>query len=311
MKPRIVVLMGGRSLERSVSLKSGRRVERALADRGYPVSALDVDRWMVPNLLAEKPDLVYIALHGKDGEDGTIQELMEIMGIPYTGPGPLASMIGFNKVLSKELFRDGGIPTPRYFTVSASTLEDMGASGLLPQAWEKLGGPVVVKPAAQGSALGVTIVERYEDLGAALVAALGYDDRVLLEEYIGGREIALSVLGDHEPEVLPAVEVVPESGFFDFDARYTQGRTEYFVPARISDDLAAEAARLAAEAHLLLRCKDISRVDMIVGEDDVPYVLELNISPGMTETSLLPLAAESAGMSFGDLVEKLVALALG
>jgi D-alanine-D-alanine ligase len=311
MKPKIVVLMGGRSLERSVSLKSGHRVERALKDRGYPVSMLDVDRSMVPDLLADKPELVYIALHGKDGEDGTIQELMEIMGIPYTGPGPLASMIGFNKVLSKELFRDAGIPTPRYFTVSASTLEDMGASGLLPQAWEKLGGPVVVKPAAQGSALGVRIVERYEDLGAALVAALGYDDRVLLEEYIRGREIALSVLGDDEPEVLPAVEVVPESGFFDFDARYTPGRTEYFVPARISDELAAEAARLATETHRLLRCKGLSRVDMIVGEDNVPYVLELNISPGMTETSLLPLAAEAAGMSFGDLVERLVGIALG
>src|SRR5450759_1914746 len=163
MKPRIAVLMGGRSLERDVSLRSGRRIERALVERGYPVIALDVDETLVPNLLSEKPDLVYIALHGKDGEDGTIQELLEILGIPYTGPGPMASLIGFNKVLSKELFLTSGIPTPRYFTVSSSTLEEMGASKLLPLAWEKLGGPLVVKPCAQGSALGVSVADKLED----------------------------------------------------------------------------------------------------------------------------------------------------
>lgn len=311
MKPRVAVLMGGRSLERDVSLVSGRRIERALAERGYPVSALDVDETLVPTLLEEKPDLVYIALHGKDGEDGTLQELLEILGLPYTGPGPLASGIGFNKILSKELFIDHGIPTPRYCALSESTIEDMGASGLLPVAWEKLGGPVVVKPAAQGSALGVSVVERFEDLAGALVTALGYDDRVLVEEYVPGTEIAVSVIGNDLTVALPAVEVVPHSGFFDFEARYKAGQTNYFVPARLDDEVAAEAERMALEVHNLLRCKDMSRVDMIVGEDSVPCVLELNISPGMTETSLLPLAAEQAGMTFPDLVERLVELALG
>jgi D-alanine-D-alanine ligase len=309
MKPKIAVLMGGRSLERSVSLKSGRRVARALKEREYEVLELDVDETMVPVLMSEKPDLAFISLHGKGGEDGTVQELLEILGIPYTGPGPLASIIGFNKVLSKELFLANGIPTPRYYTVSSSTLEDMGASNLLPVAWEKLGSPLVVKPAAQGSALGVTIVREQGELGGALIEALGYDERVLLEEYIAGTEIAVSVIGDDTPEALPPVEVVPESGFFDFDARYTPGKTEYFVPARLSESAAAEAAKLALEAHRLLRCKDLSRVDMIV-RDDRPCVLELNISPGMTETSLLPLAAVAAGMSFPDLVERLVKLAL-
>ena len=309
MKARIAVLMGGRSLERSISLKSGKRIARALTERGYDVLELDVDETLVPTLMSEKPDLVYIALHGKGGEDGTVQELLEILGIPYTGPGPLPSIIGFNKVLSKELFIANGIPTPRYFTISSATLEEMGASNLLPTAWEKLGSPLVVKPAAQGSALGVKIVRELDDLGGALIEALSYDDRVLLEEHVAGTEIAVSVIGDSEPEALPAVEVVPESGFFDFDARYTPGKTEYFIPARLEKSVAAEASRLALEAHKLLRCKDLSRVDMIV-RDGHPLVLELNISPGMTETSLLPLAAEAAGMNFSDLVERLVKLAL-
>lgn len=310
MKPRIAVLMGGRSLERDVSIKSGRRIERALKERDYQVVALDVDETLVPTLISDRPDLVYIALHGKDGEDGTVQELLEILGIPYTGPGPLPSIIGFNKVLSKELFLANGIPTPRYFTVSASTLEDMGAAVVLPYAWDSLGGPVVVKPAAQGSALGVTVVKSLDDLGGAVLTALGYDDRVLIESYVEGSEVAVGVIGNENPETLPAVEVVPTSGFYDFDARYTVGKTDYFVPARLSAQVAAEASRLALEAHKLLRCRELSRVDMIVDKDGVPNVLELNISPGMTETSLLPIAAESAGMSFPDLVERLVALAL-
>ncbi|MCG2794425.1 MAG: D-alanine--D-alanine ligase [Actinomycetia bacterium] len=311
MKPRIAVLMGGRSLERSVSLVSGRRVARALKEREYDVIALDVDETLVPTLLSEKPDLAYVALHGKDGEDGTIQELLQLMDIPYTGPGPLASIIGFNKVLSKELFMANGIPTPRYFTLSTSTVEDMGAARLLSHAWERLGGPVVVKPSAQGSALGVRIVNHPEEMGDALISALGYDDRVLIEEYINGCEVAVSVVGGREPEALPAVEVVPESGFFDFEARYSAGKTDYFVPARLPEDTAAEVRRTALATHALLGCKDLSRTDIIVGEGNVPFVLELNISPGMTETSLLPLAAEAAGLSFAELVEKLVELSLG
>lgn len=310
MKPKVAVLMGGRSLERSVSLKSGKRVARALEERGYEVLPLDVDEELVPSLLAEKPDVVYIALHGKYGEDGTIQELLDLMDVPYTGPGPLASIIGFNKILSKDLFRANGITTPRYLALSTTVIEEMGARVLLSRAWDKLGSPMVVKPAEQGSALGVRIVKREEELAEALVAALGYDNRVLLEEYIEGTEVSVSVLGHPDPATLPPVEIVPESGFFDFDARYTPGKTEYFVPARLPDDTAAEVGRVALEVHRLLRCKDLSRVDLIVDRQGIPFVLEINISPGMTETSLLPLAAESAGMSFADLVERLVELAL-
>ncbi len=310
MKPKIAVLMGGRSLERDVSLMSGRRVERALKSRGYEVLALDVDERLVPTLLSEKPDLVYIALHGKYGEDGTIQETLEIMGLPYTGPGPLPSMIGFNKILSKEVFRSQGIPTPEYFALSATTLKEMGAAALLDVIWAKLGSPVVVKPAEQGSALGVRIVDKREDLAEALIAALGYDDRIITERFIKGTEVAVSILGDDPPKALPVVEIVPRKGFFDFDSRYTPGMSEYFVPARLSSELIDEVKRVAILAHTSIGCRVISRVDMIIGEQDsMPYVLELNISPGMTETSLLPIAAEAEGMSFEDLVEEIVRLA--
>lgn len=297
-------------MERSISLKSGHRVSNALASMNYDVLELDLDETLVSTLVSEKPELVYIALHGKFGEDGTIQELLEIIDIPYTGPGPLSSIIGFNKVLSKELFSANGVPTPRFFTLSMPTFKEMGASKLLNVAWEKLGSPVVIKPASQGSALGVKIVEKFEDLPDALLGAFSYDDRVLLEQYIGGTEISISVLGNEGQSALPAVEVVPESGFFDYESRYTPGKTDYFVPARLDEDVAQKAQEAALKAHDLLRCKDLSRVDIIVAEDGVPYVLEVNISPGMTETSLLPMAAEAAGISFQELVEKLVKLAL-
>lgn len=308
--PKIAVLMGGRSMERSVSLKSGHRVSRALESKGFDVLELDVDEALIPTLISEKPDAVYIALHGKFGEDGTIQELLEILGIPYTGPGPLSSIIGFNKVLSKELFICNGIPTPKYFSLSMPTLEEMGASKLLPMLWEKLGSPIVVKPASQGSALGVKIVDDLSDLPDALLVALGYDDKVLLEEFINGTEIAVSVIGNEDRMTLPAIEVVPESGFYDFDSRYTPGKTEYYAPARLTEDIAIQASEIALKVHDLLKCKDISRIDMIVGNNETPYVLELNISPGMTETSLLPLAAEAAGISFQDLSVRLIELAL-
>lgn len=308
--PKIAVLMGGQSMERSISLKSGHRVSNALGSKGYDVIELDLDESLVPTLLSEKPDLVYIALHGKFGEDGTIQELLEIIGIPYTGPGPLSSIIGFNKVLSKELFGANGIPTPRFFTLNMPTFEEMGASKLLAVAWEKLGSPVVVKPASQGSALGVKVVEDYKELPDALLGAFSYDDRILLEQHVSGTEISISVLGNDDRSALPAVEVVPENGFFDYESRYTAGKTDYFVPARLDEPVLKKAEEVALAAHNLLKCKDLSRVDMIVGEDNVPYVLEVNISPGMTETSLLPLAAEAAGVSFQELVDRLVELAL-
>jgi D-alanine-D-alanine ligase len=307
---RIGVLMGGRSLERDVSLRSGRRVSNALGALGHEVLDLDVDENLVPVLQREHLDLVYIALHGKFGEDGTVQELLEILDIPYTGPGVYSSAIGFNKALSKEIFQREGIPTPPFFVLSRATFEEMGAFHSLAAAGDKLGFPLVVKPVAQGSALGIKIAASKEDLPEAVRTALHYDDRVLLEKYVKGTEVAASILGNDELQALPLVETVPHSGFFDFDSRYTPGMTEYYCPARLDDDISRETVDIALRAHRSLGCLNVSRVDIIIDEEGIPQVLELNISPGMTETSLLPMAAESAGLDFNELVRLLVKLAM-
>jgi D-alanine-D-alanine ligase len=310
MKEKIAVLMGGRSLEREVSLKSGHRVCEALKKLGHKVVSLDVDENLVENLKNSKPDLVYIALHGKYGEDGTVQELLEILGIAYTGPGVFASSIGFDKSLSKEIFKEHDIPTPEFFTLSSGSFKEMGAGETLDELVAKLGLPIVVKPACQGSALGIKIVHAKEELPSALLGALSYDEKVVLEQYIKGIEVAVGILGDKEPRALPVVEIVPHKEFFDFDSMYTMGETDYFIPARLPENLASQVQEIAIKVHQVLRCRDVSRVDMIIGEDNVPYVLELNTSPGMTETSLLPMAAEADGISFEELVELLVRYAL-
>lgn len=307
---RIGVLMGGRSLERDVSLRSGRRVSRALGMLGHDVLDLDVDENLVPVLRREHLDLVYIALHGKFGEDGTVQELLEILDIPYTGPGVFSSAIGFNKALSKEIFLREDIPTPPFFVLSEATFQEMGALHALDAVGEKLGFPLVVKPAAQGSALGIRVAASREDLPEAVRTALHYDYRVLLEKYVNGTEVAASILGNDDLDPLPLVETVPRSGFFDFDSRYTPGLTEYYCPARLEEGVAALATETALHAHRALGCLNVSRVDIIIDGEGVPQVLELNISPGMTETSLLPMAAESAGMDFKELVRLLVRLAM-
>jgi D-alanine-D-alanine ligase len=307
---RIGVLMGGRSLERDVSLRSGRRVSNALSGLGHDVLDLDVDENLVPTLKVEGLDLVYIALHGKFGEDGTIQELLEILDIPYTGPGVFSSSIGFNKALSKEIFMREGIPTPPFFVLSEATFQEMGAVHSLEAVGEKLGFPLVVKPAAQGSALGVKVASSQDELPEAVRTALHYDHRVIMEKYVNGTEIAASIIGNEELEPLPLVEAVPSSGFFDFDSRYTPGLTEYYCPARLDEGATRRATDAALRTHRALGCLNVSRVDIIIDEAGVPQVLELNISPGMTETSLLPMAAEAAGMGFNELVERLIALAI-
>ncbi|MDO8886856.1 D-alanine--D-alanine ligase [Candidatus Oleimmundimicrobium sp.] len=312
MKEKIAILMGGRSLEREVSLKSGHRVSKALREKGYPIVQLDINENLVNNLKEEKPDAVYIALHGKYGEDGTVQELLEIMNLPYTGPGVYASSIGFDKALSKEIFQLADIPTAPFFALSSGAFKEMGASGVLGKVIKKLGLPLIVKPAKQGSALGIKYVEKAEDITEALLGALSYDQKVIIEKYIKGTEVAVSILEENgKPKALPIVEIVPKKEFFDFESMYTMGETDYFVPARLSEEQTKEIQNLALKVHEALRCRDVSRVDMIIDKKtNQPYVLELNTGPGMTETSLLPMAAEAAGIDFANLVEKLVQVAL-
>lgn len=312
MKEKIAVLMGGRSLEREVSLRSGERVFGALRELGYRAIALDVTPELVDTLRRERPDAVYIALHGKFGEDGTVQESLEFLGIPYTGPGVVASSLAWDKSLSKRIFAEAGVPTPAWVTFTADAFKEMGAAGALDLVPAVVGSfPVVVKPTKQGSALGLAKVDSAEGLPDALLSALSYGEAALVEKWVDGRELAVSVLdGPNGPEVLPAVEMVAKSGLFDFRAMYTRGETEYYCPARLAPEVAAEVARLAAQCHTLLGCRDVSRVDMVVDGDGRPWVLEVNTSPGMTETSLLPMSGEAAGLDFKNLVDRLTQVAL-
>lgn len=310
MKPKIAVLMGGHSLERDISFQSGKRVALALKRLGYRVISLDVDEHVVRSLRKEKVDACFIALHGKFGEDGTIQELLEIMDIRYTGAGVLASMIGMDKALSKAIFRRDDIPTPKFFTLSTGALKEMGAANVLKDVTSQIGLPLVVKPSSQGSALGIKFVNKEQELPSAILGALSYDDKVILEKYIKGTEVSVSVLGTGRPHALPPVEIVPKKDYFDFEAMYTMGQTEYYVPARLPDEKIKEIQKLSTKVFKVLRCRAFARVDFIIGQDDIPYVIELNTIPGLTETSLFPMAAAEAGISFEELIDKIITFTL-
>lgn len=307
MKEKFAVLMGGRSLEREISLQSGRRVAEALEALGYRVVPLDLTPDLVATLRSERPDAVYSALHGRYGEDGTVQELLEFLGIPYVGPGVLASALAWDKGVSKRLMRADGIPTPPWVTLAADAFKHMGAADALDLLPEAAGGlPLAVKPAQQGSALGLARVAEAEALSEALLSAFAYGPTALIERWVEGASIAVSVLdlGDGA-HALPPVEMHPKRGLFDFSAMYTPGETDYYVPARLDAAVIDEVCRLAERVHALLGCRHVSRVDMVVTPQGEPYVLECNTSPGMTETSLLPMAAQAAGIGFQELVERL------
>ncbi len=308
----IAVLQGGRSLERQVSLKSGARVEDALQRLGHEVRTLDVGSDLVQQLAEQRPDAAFIALHGRDGEDGTVQELLEALGIPYTGSGVAACIRCWDKVLTKHLLRDAGIPTPDFHAFGEAAFRELGAAQALPAIEQRLAFPLVVKPAAQGSALGIKFARSAADVPAALVSAFSYDRKVLLERYVPGRDLGVSILEqDGEPRALPIVEAVPnEKAFYDFEARYEIGRTTFVCPAELPGDIAARTQELATAVYRALGCAGFARVDLMLREDGELFVLEANVVPGLTETSLLPQAAEAAGMSFDALVERLLALAL-
>jgi D-alanine-D-alanine ligase len=306
--PRIAVLAGGLSLEREVSLRSGIRVSDALRDRGYQVDRLDVDGELVPRLGHGDHDLAVLALHGAVGEDGTIQSILEVLEIPYSGPDVLASALAWDKPIAKGLYRRAGIPTPDHVTLSAQAFRDVGVSAAVDRIADEIGLPLVVKPAKGGSSLGLSRVQDPSGLSSAIVGSLSYGDAVLIERLIEGTEVAVSVL-DGEP--LPAVEIQPKEGPYDFSARYTPGATDFHVPARLDDDVLGRCADVAVAAFEAIGCRHISRADMIVDEAGTPWLLELDTCPGMTETSLLPMAAAAADLSFPDLVERIVELVLG
>jgi D-alanine-D-alanine ligase len=308
----VAVLQGGRSLERQVSLKSGARVEDALQRLGHTAVAIDVGADLVARLDEAAPDAAFVALHGRDGEDGTIQELLEVLGLPYTGSGVAACIRCWDKVLTKHLLRAAGIPTPDFHAFSETAFRELGAAQALPAIEQQLDFPLVVKPAAQGSALGIKFARTAADVPAAIVSAFSYDRKVLLERYVPGRDLAVSIVEqDGSPTALPVVEAVPEGrDFYDFEARYEIGRTRFVCPAELPEGVAERTQELAVEAYRALGCAGFARVDLMLREDGELFVLEANSVPGLTETSLLPQAADAAGIPFDALVERILAMAL-
>jgi D-alanine-D-alanine ligase len=314
--PRVAVLKGGRSLERQVSLRSGARVEEALERLGHDVLPVDVGGDLVERLTEGAPEIAFVALHGRDGEDGTIQELLEVMGIPYTGSGVSACIRAADKVLAKHAMRDQGIATPDFYAFNETAFRELGAAQALPAIEERLQFPIVVKPASQGSALGIKFARTPDDVPGALVAAFSYDRKVLLERYVPGRDLAVSVLEDEgAPRALPIVEAVPvrqsEEDFYDFESRYAIGRTRFICPADLDEAVTARAQEMAVAVYELIGCSSFARVDLMLETDTNDlYVLETNPIPGLTETSLLPQAADAAGISFEELIDGILNRAL-
>ncbi len=304
---RVAVLQGGRSLERQVSLQSGQRVEEALRRLGHEVHGIDVDHGLVRTLVALRPDVAFVALHGEDGEDGTVQELLDVLEIPYTGSDPGSCERCWDKIVAKRIFTANGIATPPAVSVSSSALKQLGAADALSAIGTQLGFPLIVKPARQGSALGLRTVRKPSEAPDALIAALSYDRRALLERYVDGHDLSVSVL---DGETLPIVEVHPRDQD-PYSARYTIGQTTFTCPAELDPATVAAAEALALRAYTALGCRSFARVDLLCDRSTGELtVLEVDAVPGLTQTSYLPVAAEAAGIDFDALVARLLELAL-
>ncbi|HEV2105887.1 MAG TPA: D-alanine--D-alanine ligase [Candidatus Eisenbacteria bacterium] len=326
---KVAVLMGGRSSEREISLRTGRGVAQALRNLGHDVTSVDAADGRVlpagdeeagaPKAAAVRAlplsamleavqspavrgaDVVFLALHGTYGEDGTIQAALELAGKVYTGSGVLASAVAMDKAMSKRVFEREAIPTPHWVLLEAGVPGSAIDVSLLG------GWPLVVKPNAEGSTVGLTIVHKPGQLDAALHKAAEFDHQVLVEEYIGGRELTVTVAGE---EAYPVVEIKPKSGFYDYESKYTKGRTEYLCPAPLDKEMGRHVRELSVESAQVLGCRGVVRVDLRLNDDDEPYVLEVNTIPGMTPTSLVPMAAQAKGVSYDQLVGRMLDLAV-
>lgn len=302
----IAVLSGGSSFEREVSLSSGKRVADALRQRGHEVVNLDLDRQLVQRLTGGDIELVFLTLHGSAGEDGSIQHLLDLLQVPYTGSEATASATAWDKAVSKGLFAAHGIATPAWRVLSSSAVREYGAGSALDRICDLLAFPIMVKPVQGGASLGVTRVDDRGGLAEAAMAGFHYHPSVLLEQVVAGTEVAVSVV---DGRALPAVEIHPREGAYDFAARYTHGATDFHVPARLDASVSAACATVALRAWEVLGCRDWMRADMIVDADGTPWLLEVDTCPGLTETSLLPLAARADGLDFDEVCERMVDLA--
>ncbi|MGZ4494397.1 MAG: D-alanine--D-alanine ligase family protein [Nocardioides sp.] len=308
---RIVVLAGGLSHERDVSLRSGRRVAEALRDTGVTVEERDVDAALLPALRDDRPDCVVPVLHGESGEDGALREVLELLDVPYVGAPPAACRAAFDKPVAKVVAARAGLLTPESVALPHETFRELGAAAVMEAIVARIGLPLIVKPAKSGSALGCTVVREATALAGAMVNAFAYGDTALVERLVEGTEVAVAVVDTGDgPRALPVVEIRPDGGVYDYTARYTAGSTEFVVPAKLPDDLAAECARVAVTAHEALGLRDLSRSDLMIDAEGRVWFLEVNVAPGLTETSTVPLAVSAAGLDLGGLVGDLVAAAI-
>jgi D-alanine-D-alanine ligase len=310
LSPRVLVLAGGLSHERDVSLRSGRRVAEALRDAGCLVDVRDVDAELLPRLGGGGAEVVWPLLHGASGEDGAVRDVLDLLGVPYVGSAPEACRQAWDKPVAKAAVRAAGIRTPESVALPHGTFRELGAQGVLAAIVERLGLPLVVKPARGGSALGVSVVRAAQDLPRAMVDCFAYGEVALVERFVGGVEVAVSVVDTGEgPRALPPVEIVADGGVYDYDARYTAGATEFFCPARLTSATTTAVVETALLAHRTLGLRHLSRTDLVVDQQGRPWFLEVNVAPGMTETSLLPQSVAASGVEVGPLYRRLVELA--
>jgi len=307
MEHHVLVLAGGLSYEREVSLRSGRRVLDALRAVGVDATVRDADVNLLPALLTQPPDAVVIALHGAPGEDGSLRGVLDLCGVPYVGCDAQTARVAWDKPSAKAVLREAGIPTPDWVALPHERFSELGASAVLDRIVARLGLPLMVKPAQGGSGLGAAVVREPSELPSAMVGCFAYGQTALVERYVAGVDVAISIvdLGDG-PTPLPAVEIVPQNGVYDYAARYTAGLTTWHVPARLAAEVAQHVAQIAVAAHTALGLRDLSRADLIVAPDGSAHVLEVSVAPGMTETSLLPMAVNAAGLDFGKVLAGLV-----
>lgn len=307
----VLVLAGGLDYERDVSLRSGRRVVEALRSVGLRAQMADVDESLVPRLMDTPPDAVFLALHGAAGEDGAVRGVLDLLDVPYAGTTSAAARLSWDKPSAKLTARASGLDTPEWVALPHSTFRELGAQRLMERIIERLGLPLMVKPAQGGSSLGCDIVESPDELPRAMIGCFAYGNVALVEQFVRGTEVAISVVETGEgAHAMPAVEIAASDGAYDYTARYTAGMTSYHVPARLDEETSEKVAQYAVAAHRALHLRDFSRVDAIIDEEGRPQFLEVDISPGMTETSLFPLAVEAAGRDLGEVCKDLLLRAL-
>lgn len=306
MTKKAAILYGGLSTEREVSLRTGRAIFEALQEKPFQVTLIDVGRDLPEKIKDLNPDVAIMALHGRYGEDGCVQGLLEILGIPYTGPGVMASSLAMNKIMTKKILVYENVPTPEFLVLNADNLP---AKELAAKILKEIEPPLVIKAANQGSSIGIAFAFSQEEVLPGLEECLQYDQEILVERFINGRELTASVLGNSDPIALPVLEVVSSTGVYDYHAKYTAGISDHFV-AELPAEIESRVNELAIKTYKAVGCRGLSRVDFLLDDQGQLYVLEVNTSPGMTATSLFPDAAKAAGISFPDLIEKLVNLAL-